>query len=407
MSLEQNVSENRLGLSTDKLPATTADDTAINSNMLANMAYEMKTSLNAITGFSEILLTDDLNQEQLGHINEINNASKGLTSLINDVIEFSKFNVKEISAKIENCDLNATLDMIRAVNVSTFYEKGIEFEITKASDIPSEISCDSRYFKGILNRLTYLTIKLADTGTIKIDVSKNNGCVDFKFSGSNLEIDEAVSKDIFAPFSLIENNRSFEVGDIGLGFALVDKMAHIINSTVLVSPGEMGQASILLSVPIQPDVSQSKQRSKLVDEYISKASNKRKVMEPKAIEGKPNILVAEDNPSNQVVIKILLKRMGCDVTVVSYGDEAVEFAKTENFDLILMDMRMPRMDGGQASHLIRQAEIDVPIIALTAMDQSEVIDEYGDGILDDYISKPIDKNNLVDVISRYIVLPVS
>ena len=128
-------------------------------------------------------------------------------------------------------------------------------------------------------------------------------------------------------------------------------------------------------------------------------------MGPKTIEGKPSILVAEDNPSNQVVIKILLKRMGCDVTVVSYGDEAVESAKTENFDLILMDMRMPRMDGGQASHLIRQAAIDVPIVALTAMDQSDVVDEYGDGILDDYIPKPINKDNLVDVISRYIVLP--
>ena len=68
---------------------------------------------------------------------------------------------------------------------------------------------------------------------------------------------------------------------------------------------------------------------------------------------------------------------------------------------------MPRMDGGEASHLIRQAGIDLPIIALTAMDQSEVVDEYGDGILDDYISKPIDKDNLIDVISRYIVLPVS
>lgn len=405
MSLKQNVSENRLSQSSDKTPATTAADTAVNANMLANMAYEMKTSLNAITGFSEILITDDLNDEQSGHIHEINSASKGLTSLINDVIEFAKFNIKEVCGKAEKCDINAILDMVKAVNASTFYEKGIEFEITKASDIPNEISCDSKYFKDILNRLAYLTIKLAGSGTIKIDVRKNNDCIEFKFFGSDLELNEAASKDIFAPFGLIASNRNLDVGDVGLGFALVDKMAHVINSTVMVYPGLSGKANILLSVPIKADVSQSKQRSKLVDDYISKAGNKRKSMGPKAIDGKPNILVAEDNPSNQMVVKILLKRMGCDVTVVSYGDEAVESAKTENFDLILMDMRMPGMDGGQASHLIRQAEIDVPIVALTAMDQSEVVDEYGDGILDDYIPKPINKDNLVDVISRYIVLP--
>jgi CheY-like chemotaxis protein len=159
-------------------------------------------------------------------------------------------------------------------------------------------------------------------------------------------------------------------------------------------------------VPCPQDLKadEKQSRSRLVDEYIRQRQDE-KVERPKIDKAKPKILVAEDNTANQTIIKVLLRRKGFDVCVVPDGLEAVAKAISNDFDLVLMDMRMPKMNGMEAIKQIRKEGINIPIIALTALEHNELNNDHTTDLIDGYIPKPIDEHKIDSELSRFIVMP--
>ena len=369
-----------------------------NNQFLTNMAYQMRTALNAITGFSEILAMDELQYEQKEHVFEINRASRAVAHLLNDVIDFTKISPQK-DCDIRDCNIDEVLDEIKSVIGFRAESRGVALKIVKKADMPVQnIKTNHRSFLECITRLADMTVKLANTDTVEIRVKSD--CPEFivfEFCGGNIALHEDIIKDLFEPFSVNLDEVYKDIEDTGLGFAVAAKLCHSIGADI--SVGQVGTLFVL-TVPsggvLEP------QRSRLVDEFI-KQKKTQKDFEPMKLNRSPRILVAEDNSSNQMVIKLLLGKIGCETDIVSNGVEAVEKACSEDYDAILMDIRMPEMDGIEAAGIIIDKGVVCPIIALTALDESQLDNNSQHSRFDAHIYKPIDAESLKNVLGRFLI----
>lgn len=369
-----------------------------NNQFLTNMAYQMRTALNAITGFSEILAMDELQYEQKEHVFEINRASRALTHLLNDVIDFTRISQQK-TCDVRDCNIAEILDEIKSVIGFRAESKGIELKVIKSDMAVQSIKTNNRNLLDSITRLADMTIKLAKTDMVEIRVKSD--CpefVVFEFCGGNIALTEDVITDLFKPFSSNLDEVYKDIEDTGLGFAVAAKLCHSIGADL--SVGQVGTLFVL-TIPSGCALEEP-QRSRLVEEFIKQKKTQR-TFEPTKLDRSPRILVAEDNPSNQMVIKILLGRMGCEVDVVYNGVEAVEKACSEDYDAILMDIRMPEMDGIEAAGIIIDKGVVCPIIALTAMDESDIDNNSQRCRFDAHIYKPIDAEVLKTVLGRFLI----
>ncbi len=392
--LEMNEQLQKTSVSSQKSGALAAIEQ--NNRFLGNLAYQMRTALNAITGFSEILSMDSPRDDQKEHVYEINRASKGLTKLVNDVIEFTKID-GQLAKQNRECILDEIVEEIKSTVGFRAELKGIIFEIEKAENLPASIVAHSRYLKDCIIKLAESLIKFDTSEKVIIRIAKKaDEDIEFRFDAKGVELDDHTKRELFEPFLDNLENCYRDIEDTGLTFPIASKLADSIGASLFIP--EDGNSIFILNVPIGSPAG----RSKLVDEYIKVKARNRNI-QPKELDGPGRILVAEDNVSNQAVIEILLKRLGFIVDVVSNGKQAVKFACENDYDLILMDVKMPEMDGFSAATSIREKGILLPILALTAMDEAEVLDSEQGCHFDGQISKPIDAVKMETALSKYLI----
>lgn len=365
------------------------------SVFLANMSHELRTPLNAILGFAQLMERDNrIPEDGRRYIDTINKSGQHLLALINDVLEISRIEAGRIKLSVDVFDLPATLETLRQMMEIRARAKGLVFRVECTDDLPVFVLGDVHHLRQVLLNLLGNAVKYTVSGEIRLVVSPlPEQCIRFAVTDTGPGIAENEREKIFHAFYQTELGVAMGEGT-GLGLTISRESVRLMGGELTVSsaPGRGCTFSFTLPLP--------------VSETVPDAELGMRIIGIAPGQPRPRILVAEDQPESQLVVEELLKRLGCDVRMASNGREALLWFQDWRPQLILMDMRMPEMDGYQATRYIRELPNggQVPIVALTA----SVFEEDRQLILaagcNEMLIKPVEADRLYEVIGRLLGL---
>jgi signal transduction histidine kinase/HPt (histidine-containing phosphotransfer) domain-containing protein len=371
------------------------------SRFLASMSHEIRTPMNAIIGFSDIIAEDDLTVEQRQHVNLIQESSHHLLNLINDILDFSKIKAGKFDVDLIDCSLGKLLNSVGLLMRPKALEKGLEFETIQSNELPSQIYTDPDRVRQCLLNLLSNAIKFTDSGHVYTDVSCEDrgeqSYIRFDVKDTGIGIAPEAQEKIFESFAQADGSTSRKYGGTGLGLAISKQLAKLLGGELTLTSEHNVGSIFSLTIPVGIDLT----GQPLLDwndviDYKDKHQEK-----TEGLRYGGHVLVAEDVKANQKLIKLLLNRMGLEVTIANDGSEATQKVLSQQFDLIFMDIQMPRMNGYEATKMLRDKGITTPIIALTANamkgDEQNCISAGCDG----YLSKPIDRSKLSGILDNY------
>lgn len=416
-SLEQRVEERTVMLQaeianrkqTEKLLREAKDvaETAnrVKSRFLANMSHELRTPMTAILGFTDILLGGETKEGMTEVCQIIKRNGEHLLTVINDILDLSKIEAGKQDLEVERCSPRQLVaDVIGTMQVQAD-AKGLLMSVEYGSDIPLEIATDPVRLRQVLVNLVGNAIKFTEMGSIRVVLQRDaesDGCGRLRFDVIDTGIgiaDEHIAM-LFQPFSQVDTSAQRRFGGTGLGLAISKRLAMMLGGEITVSSVSGNGTTFSVTIAMLPldDVQSSKQSTDVNELSATVEGDYPKL--------NCRVLLAEDGLDNQRLIKFLLRKAGAEVTVVENGKKAVEHAihngKTDGtFDLILMDMQMPVMDGYEATHKLRAMGYRGPILALTAHAMREDRQKCLDAGCDDYVTKPVDRRAMLQQVSKY------
>ncbi|MCI0498416.1 MAG: ATP-binding protein [Planctomycetales bacterium] len=371
----------------------------VKSEFLANMSHELRTPMNAIIGFSEVLSDEALTDEQRSCVQIINSSGKSLLALINDILDYSKIEAGKLTVDICDCRLDRLLAEIESMLRPMASQKGIAFEVLQCDTVPRMIQTDPLRLRQCLINLINNAIKFTESGHVYVNVAFEQRDrrpwlrVDVEDTGIGIPKDKQAL--IFESFTQADSATTRKYGGTGLGLAITKRLAKLLGGDVSVVSESGGGAVFTLTIPAGAERSAEAGWNKYEQTDAILDAEKGTDM----YTGK--VLVAEDNPSNQKLMQILLQKMGLEVVLASDGLEAVEKGAAETYDLILMDMQMPALNGYDATRRLRSQGVKTPIIAVTAHAMTGDEEKCLAAGCDGYLSKPIERSKLTEIIDRY------
>jgi signal transduction histidine kinase/ActR/RegA family two-component response regulator len=372
------------------------------SEFLANMSHEIRTPMNAIIGFSDILSDEELTEEQKGFIDNISNSGHRLLQLINDILDFSKIEAGKMDVEMTECSLKQLFASVKSTMLPFAIEKGLEFEIVEDSALPANIRTDPARLEQCLINLINNAIKFTEQGHVYLKVSLNEkddkSFIRFEVEDTGIGIPLEKQKKVFESFSQADGSHTRKYGGTGLGLTITKQLTELLGGKITLTSEEGNGTVFTLEIPTGLDPT----KQPFLDRYnIASHSNfgKGNIEQP---EFSGHVLVAEDDKTNQMLIKSLLRKMGLEITIADDGKQAVQKALEEQFDLIFMDIQMPYMNGYEATEILKAGEISAPIIALTAHAMEGDKEKCIKAGCDDYLTKPIDREKLMELIGKYL-----
>ncbi|MEN6308163.1 MAG: ATP-binding protein [Anaerohalosphaeraceae bacterium] len=370
------------------------------SQFLANMSHEIRTPMNAIIGFSDLLAEESLAEDQKNYVNIINNAGKNLLNIVNDILDLSKIESGKYIIEITDCSLSELLNSIKNLMQVRAAAKHIRFDIITCEAMPQTIRTDGLRLQQCLINLIGNAIKFTDQGYVHLAVSYHHSDsmdqLRFDIEDTGIGIPKDKQQVIFEPFTQADNSTTRKYGGTGLGLTITSQLVKMLGGTIAVK-SESGKGSIFsILLPLPVESAAEPQGLNLIHEIIDSGHQ----VNSEGLAG--NILVAEDNPANQQLVRILLEKVGLKVTLVDNGQSAVEAAIATPYDLILMDMQMPVMNGYDATRTLRQRDIGTPVIALTANAMRGDMQKCLENGCNDYLSKPIHWENLIRILGKHL-----
>lgn len=367
---------------------------------LANMSHEIRTPLNAILGFSELLRDPETSEKQkLRYLDIIKRTGHNLATIINDILDITKIEAEQLEIEKSKFSLKAFIEDLQLLLRLRCDEKGIELHFESQGDIQDNLISDPLRLRQILLNIIGNAIKFTDKGYVHVTYYVREGLLEFRVEDTGIGIPMAQRDLLFHPFSQGDSSVQKKHGGTGLGLVLSQKLAQLLGGDVklLRSEPKMG-STFLVQVAYEPVINVSATHVLTSTSEPTPQTNRENAS---WLQGK-KVLVVEDTLDSQLLLQLYLTKAGAGVEVANNGQEALQKSKDHYFDLILMDMQMPVMDGFTAARALRDRRVEAPIIALTAYSMIGDREKTLQAGCTDYLSKPIDKNRLFKVIHRYL-----
>ncbi len=374
------------------------------SEFLANISHEIRTPLNSIIGFGEILSAESLQPEQYEYVELIRQSGDNLLKIVNDILDFSKIEAGKLDVEFVPFDPHEFLEQISGLVESRARAKGLELQVVCDPQLPDRVCSDRMRLQQCLMNLVDNAIKFTDQGCVRIRCGldpRSADCVAFEIEDTGIGIPEREQARIYDAFTQVDGSHTRKYGGTGLGLTITRQLCELLYGQLCITSREGSGTTFTLSIPIKPKRSTQDEMSEQPAGGSPEAEEAGKEESVQQTGNNGRILVVEDTRTNQVLIHTLLTRKGFEVDIADDGIEAVEMCQQNHYALILMDIQMPRMNGFEATEIIKQTQ-GVPIIALTAHAMEQDRQRCLEAGCDDYLSKPICRDKLDEILSRFL-----
>lgn len=359
---------------------------------LANMSHEIRTPLNAIIGFLRELEKHELNEIQKKFVENSSVASKHLLAIINNILDISKIEAGEMSLENEDFILESSISNVVTVLQPKAEQKELTLNTFITTDICRVLKGDSLRLEQILFNLVGNSLKFTSEGHISVNCSlikdyNNSQDISITVTDTGIGMDAEYAENIFRKFSQEDKATTRKFGGTGLGMAITKELVNLMKGSIKISSEKNKGTSITIELNIEKgnikNIISTKQSEKVTFNNIS-------------------ILLVEDNEMNRMVAQNTLQYYDCNVVEAENGLIAVDILKNQTFDIILMDIQMPELDGIEATKIIRnELNLETPIIALTANAFKTEIEKCKLAGMNDYVTKPFDEKILIETIAKH------